>query len=108
MNLEKNFDYKNLESEIYEFWLENNFFHAENGSTKKSYTIMMPPPNITGNLHMGHALDCTIQDIIARFKRMQGFNVLWLPGTDHASISTEVKLMKKLNAAGIEKKRFDT
>lgn len=104
MNLEKNFDYKNLESEIYEFWLENSFFHAENNSKKKSYIIMMPPPNITGNLHMGHALDCTIQDIIARFKRMQGFNVLWLPGTDHASISTEVKLMKKLNAAGIEKK----
>ena len=104
MCLDKNFDYKKCEKGIYLFWLENNFFHAEVDHKKKSFTIMMPPPNITGNLHMGHALDCTIQDIIARFKRMQGFNVLWLPGTDHASISTEVKLMKKLNANGIQKK----
>ena len=104
MCLNKNFDYKKCENEIYLFWLENNFFHAEVNYQKKSFTIMMPPPNITGNLHMGHALDCTIQDVITRFKRMQGFNVLWLPGTDHASISTEVKLMKKLNANGIQKK----
>lgn len=102
-DLTKNFDFHEAEKRIYAYWLDNNFFHAEVDKNKKSYTIMMPPPNVTGVLHMGHALDCTIQDIIIRFKRMQGFNAMWLPGTDHASISTEVKIVNKLKAEGIDK-----
>ena len=104
--LGKNFDFHEAEPRIYANWLAKNFFHAEIDKNKKPYTIMMPPPNITGVLHMGHALDCTIQDIIIRFKRMQGFNVMWLPGTDHASISTEVKVANRLRAKGIEKEKI--
>jgi len=104
--LEKNFDFKNAEKKIYDFWLENNFFEAKVNNKKKSFCIMMPPPNITGALHMGHALDCTLQDIIIRFKRMQGFEVLWLPGTDHASISTELKIIEQLKLENLDKKNI--
>lgn len=104
--LTKNFDFQQAEKRIYEYWFENNFFHANVDKNKKPYTIMMPPPNVTGVLHMGHALDCTIQDIIIRFKRMQGFNAMWLPGTDHASISTEVKVVNKLKSEGIDKEKI--
>lgn len=90
--LEKNYDPSVVENRIYNNWLEKKYFHAEVDKTKKPYTIVIPPPNITGHLHMGHALDNAMQDILIRWKRMQGYNALWVPGTDHASISTEVKL----------------
>lgn len=104
--LAKNFNFQESEKKIYQFWLENGFFHAQVDKNKKPYTIVLPPPNVTGFLHMGHALDCAIQDIIIRFKRMQGFNAMWLPGTDHASISTELKVVNKLKSEGIEKKKI--
>lgn len=100
--LEKNYD-PSIESRIYEKWLEKKYFHAKIDKNKKSYTIVIPPPNITGALHMGHALNNTIQDILIRWKRMQGFNTLWLPGTDHASISTEVKIVDKMAEEGLTK-----
>ncbi len=92
-----------FEDRIYRFWEESGFFHAEIDPQKKPYTIMMPPPNITGQLHMGHALDNTLQDILIRFKRMQGFSALWLPGTDHASIATEAKIVEAMRKEGITK-----
>ena len=91
---------KDFEQEIYKEWEENKAFKPSMDKTKESYCIMMPPPNVTGKLHMGHALDDTLQDILIRFKRMQGFNTLWLPGTDHASISTEMKVVEKLKSEG--------
>ena len=84
--LEKNYDPQAMEPEIYKNWLEKDYFHAEANSGKKPFSIMMPPPNVTGQLHMGHALDNTLQDSLCRFKRMQGYEVLWQPGTDHAAI----------------------
>ena len=81
---------------IYQKWLDNKYFHAEVNREKKPFTIVMPPPNVTGQLHMGHALDNTMQDILIRFKRMQGYEALWQPGTDHAAIATEVKVIDKL------------
>ena len=101
--LAKTYDPKGIEDKIYEKWLEKKYFHAEVDHTKKPFTIVIPPPNITGQLHMGHALDNTMQDIIIRFKRMQGYNALWQPGTDHASIATEVKIIEKLKEQGIDK-----
>ena len=101
--LEKVYDPKIVEEKLYEKWLANGYFHAEVDKTKKPFTIMMPPPNITGQLHMGHALDNTLQDILIRYKRMQGYNTLWMPGTDHASIATEVKIVEKLAQEGIRK-----
>lgn len=101
--LEKTYDPHGLEERIYANWMEKGYFHAEVDQSKKPFTIVMPPPNITGQLHMGHALDNTMQDILIRFKRMQGYNALWQPGTDHASIATEVKIIEKLKAEGIEK-----
>ena len=92
-----------FEDRIYQFWESNGFFHAEVDQNKKPYSIMMPPPNITGKLHMGHALDETLQDILIRFKRMQGYSALWLPGTDHASIATEAKIVENMRKEGIEK-----
>ena len=89
--LEKNYNPVDIEGRLYQKWLDKKYFHAKVNKDKKPFTIVMPPPNITGKLHMGHALDNTMQDIIIRFKRMQGYEALWLPGTDHASISTEVK-----------------
>ena len=101
--LAKNYNPKEIEDRLYEKWLEKKYFHAEVDETKKPFTIVIPPPNITGQLHMGHALDNTMQDILIRFKRMQGFNALWQPGTDHASIATEVKIIEKMKEEGIEK-----
>lgn len=101
--LEKNYNPSEIEDRLYHKWLEKKYFHAEVNRDKKPFTIVMPPPNITGKLHMGHALDNTMQDIIIRFKRMQGYEALWIPGTDHASISTEVKVTNALKEEGIDK-----
>ena len=100
---EKNYDPSVVEDRIYKNWIENKYFHAEVDKSKKPFTIVIPPPNITGHLHMGHALDETMQDILIRWKRMQGFNALWVPGTDHASISTEVKIVEKMAQEGLKK-----
>ena len=102
-NLEGKYEPHEFEDEIYKNWEENGYFKPSGDKTKESYCIMMPPPNVTGKLHMGHALDGTLQDILIRYKRMQGFNTLWLPGTDHSAISTEVKLVEKLKEEGINK-----
>ena len=101
--LAKQYDPKDVEDRIYASWLEGKYFHAKVDETKKPYTIVIPPPNITGQLHMGHALDNTLQDILIRFRRMQGFDTLWLPGTDHASIATEAKIVEAMKAEGISK-----
>ncbi len=101
--LAKTYDPSGIEDRLYERWLEKKYFHAEVDHSKKPFTIVIPPPNITGQLHMGHALDNTMQDILIRFKRMQGYNALWQPGTDHASIATEVKIIEKLKEEGIDK-----
>ena len=101
--LAKTYDPKGIEDRIYQNWLDKKYFHAEVDRTKKPFTIVIPPPNITGQLHMGHALDNTMQDILIRYKRMQGYNALWQPGTDHASIATEVKIIEKLKEQGIDK-----
>ena len=102
-NLAKTYDPKDFEDRIYEEWESSGAFKAERDPDKKPYTIVMPPPNITGQLHMGHALDQTLQDVLTRFKRLQGYSALWLPGSDHASIATEVKVVEKLREEGIEK-----
>ena len=101
--LSKTYDPQSIEDRIYENWEEKKYFHAEVDHSKLPFTIVIPPPNITGQLHMGHALDETMQDIIIRFKRMQGYNALWQPGTDHASIATEVKVINELKKKGITK-----
>ena len=101
--LEKNYSPKSIEDKIYKKWMDSDSFKAEPDKNKKPFTIIMPPPNITGNLHMGHALDISIQDTIIRYKRMKGFSALWQPGTDHAAISTEVKVVEKLKSEGIDK-----
>ena len=102
-NLEGKYEPHEFEDNIYKNWEEKGYFKPSGDKTKESYCIMMPPPNVTGKLHMGHALDGTLQDILIRYKRMQGFNTLWLPGTDHAAISTEVKIIEKLKEEGIDK-----
>ena len=101
--LAKTYDPKGMEERLYKMWEEKKYFHAEVDRSKKPFTIVMPPPNITGQLHMGHAFDNTMQDILIRFKRMQGYNALWQPGTDHAAIATEVKVIEHLKSQGIEK-----
>ena len=101
--LAKTYDPKGIEDRLYQKWLDKKYFHAEVDHSKTPFTIVIPPPNITGQLHMGHALDNTMQDILIRFKRMQGYNALWQPGTDHASIATEVKIIEKLRGEGIDK-----
>ena len=101
--LEKTYDPSGIEGKLYQKWLDKKYFHAKPNQNKKPFTIVMPPPNITGHLHMGHALDNTMQDILIRYKRMQGFEALWQPGTDHAAIATEVKVIESLRAQGIEK-----
>ena len=101
--LAKTYDPKQMEDRIYNNWVEKGYFHAEVDHSKTPFTIVIPPPNITGQLHMGHALDNTLQDILIRWKRMSGFDTLWLPGTDHASIATESKVVAKLKAEGISK-----
>ena len=101
--LAKTYDPKGIEDRIYQNWLDKKYFHADVDRSKKPFTIVMPPPNVTGQLHMGHALDNTMQDILIRYKRMQGYNALWQPGTDHAAIATEVKVIQKLKEQGIDK-----
>ena len=105
-NLETTYNPKAIEDKLYSKWCEKKYFHAEVDRSKKPFTIVMPPPNITGKLHMGHALDNTMQDILIRYKRMQGYNALWVPGTDHAAISTEVKVTNQLKEEGIDKKEM--
>ncbi len=102
--LAKTYDPKDIEDRLYAKWLDKKYFHAEPDETKKPFTIVIPPPNITGQLHMGHALDNTMQDILIRYKRMQGYNALWQPGTDHASIATEVKIIEQMKKEGIGKR----
>lgn len=104
--LAKTYDPKGIEDRLYAKWLEKKYFHAEVDHNKKPFTIVIPPPNITGQLHMGHALDETMQDVLIRFKRMQGYNALWQPGTDHASIATEVKIIEKMKEEGIDKQEL--
>jgi len=102
-NLPTTYNPKDLEGKWYQYWEEKGYFHAEVDESRKPFTIVIPPPNITGQLHMGHALDNTMQDILIRWKRMQGYNALWQPGTDHASIATEVKIIQQLAARGLTK-----
>ena len=102
-NLEKVYDPSTVEERLYKKWMDNGYFHAEVEKDKEPFTIVIPPPNITGQLHMGHALDNTLQDILIRYKRMQGYNTLWMPGTDHASIATEVKIVAKMAEEGLKK-----
>ena len=104
--LDKTYDPSQIEDRLYRKWEEKKYFHAEVDRSKKPFTIVMPPPNVTGQLHMGHALDNTMQDILIRFKRMQGYSALWQPGTDHAAIATEVKVTEKLKEQGIDKKEI--
>ena len=101
--LAKQYDPKEVEDRIYQSWLKGKYFHAKCEEGKPTYTIVIPPPNITGQLHMGHALDNTLQDILIRFKRMQGYDTLWVPGTDHASIATEAKIVEKMRSEGLTK-----
>ena len=105
-DLKKAYDHSQVEEKLYQRWMERGYFSAHPNPDKKPFTIVIPPPNITGQLHMGHGLDNTIQDAIIRFKRMQGFETLWLPGTDHASIATEVKVVNQLAEQGIKKEDF--
>ena len=104
--LAKTYDPKGIEDRLYQKWLDKKYFHAEADRSRKPFTIVIPPPNITGQLHMGHALDNTMQDILIRFKRMQGYNALWQPGTDHASIATEVKIIETLKEEGTGKEEL--
>ena len=101
--LSKTYDPKETEKKLYDFWEKEGLFKAKVNKNKKPYTIVMPPPNVTGKLHMGHALDASLQDAIIRFKRMQGFEALWIPGTDHAAIATEAKIVEQMRKEGISK-----
>ena len=101
--LDKTYDPKQFEEKTYQAWLQGGYFHAKPNPDKRPYTIVMPPPNITGQLHLGHAMDCTLQDCLIRFRRMQGYEALWLPGADHASIATEAKIVQKLKEEGVDK-----
>ena len=103
MEMSKTYNPSEFETKLYENWVKNGYFEAKIDKKKDPFTIVIPPPNITGQLHMGHALNNTIQDVIVRFKRMQGFCTLWLPGTDHASIATEVKIVEKMKQEGLTK-----
>ncbi|MBR6748074.1 MAG: class I tRNA ligase family protein, partial [Clostridia bacterium] len=103
--LPKTYEPQSTEKRLYEFWEKSGFFHAEVDENKKPFTIVIPPPNVTGQLHMGHALDETMQDILIRHKRMQGYSALWLPGTDHAGIATQIKVEAELRKDG--KTRYD-
>ena len=101
--LAKQYDPAQVEDRIYEFWCKGGYFHTQIDRSKKPYTIVMPPPNVTGQLHMGHAMDNTLQDILIRSKRMQGYAALWVPGTDHASIATEAKVVEAMRKEGLTK-----
>src|SRR5690554_5779422 len=102
-NLETVYNPADVESRLYKKWEDKGYFHAEVDESKKPFTIVIPPPNITGKLHMGHALDNTLQDILIRWKKMEGYNALWQPGTDHAAIATEIKIVEQLAQEGITK-----
>ena len=104
--MNKNYNPKEVEDKIYENWEKSGYFSASVDENKKPYSVIMPPPNVTGNLHMGHALDQTMQDILIRFKRMQGYSALWIPGTDHASIATEAKVVQELEKEGLSKEKI--
>ena len=106
--IDKNYEPKDFEQRIYDNWIAKRYFEADNQSDKTPFTIMMPPPNITGQLHMGHALDNTLQDIFIRYKRMAGYCALWVPGTDHASIATEAKIVEAMANAVIESKQGES
>ncbi len=106
MEMNKAYDHSAVENRLYEIWEKNGYFHAKPNTGKPPYTIVIPPPNITGQLHMGHALDETYQDVLTRYKRMSGFETLWLPGTDHASIATEVKIVEQMAKEGLTKKEI--
>ena len=101
--LPKTYDPKNIEKRLYDRWVEKGYFKASVNPDRKAYTIVMPPPNITGQLHMGHGMDETLQDILIRFKRMQGYETLWQPGTDHASIATEARIVAEMRKEGLTK-----
>ena len=103
MRLDEAYNPLNLEEKWYDFWMKENFFHADEHSEKKPYTIVIPPPNVTGVLHMGHAIFVTLQDLLIRWKRMQGYEALWLPGTDHAGIATQVVVERLLKQEGISR-----
>ncbi|MDD2502281.1 MAG: class I tRNA ligase family protein, partial [Clostridia bacterium] len=102
-NIAKTYDPKQVEDRLYKQWEKKGYFHAVADESKEPFCIVIPPPNITGQLHMGHALDNTLQDILIRWKRMQGYSALWLPGTDHASIATEAKIVEKISEEGLTK-----
>ena len=104
--LPKTYTPSEIEDKLYQRWMDRGYFHAEVDEKKKAFCIVMPPPNITGQLHMGHALDNTMQDILIRFRRMQGYSALWQPGTDHAAIATEVKVIEKLKKEGRDKEQL--
>ena len=104
--LDKTYNPKNFEDRLYKKWKENGYFKGIIDKNKKPFTIVMPPPNVTGNLHLGHAMNNTVQDILIRWKRMKGYSTLWIPGTDHASISTEAKVVAKLKSQGKEKEKI--
>ena len=103
--LPKVYEPQQVESKIYDMWQRGGYFHAEVDESKKPFTIVMPPPNVTGQLHMGHAMDATLQDTLIRFKRMQGYNSLWIPGVDHAGIATQIKVEEELRKEGLT--RYD-
>ena len=103
--LPKVYEPQQVESKIYDMWQQGGYFHAEKDESKKPFTIVMPPPNVTGQLHMGHAMDATLQDPLIRFKRMQGYNALWIPGVDHAGIATQIKVEEELRKEGLT--RYD-
>ena len=103
----KKYDPSEIEPKLYKFWINNNFFKSIVDSSKKQYTLLMPPPNVTGILHMGHVLNNTIQDVLVRRARLLGFNACWVPGIDHASIATEAKVVQKLKKEGVQKKDLD-
>ncbi|MEZ4629041.1 MAG: class I tRNA ligase family protein, partial [Eubacteriales bacterium] len=102
--MEKTYDHAHVEGKLYKTWEERGYFHARPNTGKPPYTIVIPPPNITGKLHMGHAIDETLQDVLIRYKRMSGYETLWMPGTDHASIATEVKIVEQMAKEGLTKK----
>lgn len=104
LQMEKTYDPASVETRLYELWERKGYFHAKPNPDKKPYCIVIPPPNITGKLHMGHALDESLQDVLIRYKRMAGYEALWLPGTDHASIATEVKIVEQMAKEGLTKK----
>ena len=104
--MQKSYQPESFEKDIYNKWIEKKYFHADEKSDKPHFSCVMPPPNVTGQLHIGHALNNTIQDILVRYKRMKGFDALWLPGTDHAAIATEAKVVESIKAQGLTKEQI--